>query len=456
MHELICNRKKQIAKIGKYIVIIIVLLTFFSKTIANMMLPSVRVCIPKKKDLSKKVTCEGETLFKKVIPVYSPVRTQVLEVYVKEGDRIKEGQPICRIDTIELNNQIEAKKIEAEKNRLNIEGLERKLADIRSQIEKEKGKIKEKQLNHKTSSEKYNLAIENKKKAVEVNEMLYEQGLISERELIESQIELADLEKEKSDEINNEKKEKQEAAESAENKMQTLEIERDTVQRELALTRLELKSLELNLTQLTERAGDIIVADRAGIVMEKAQGEGIIQQGELVNENQALIKIGILEEGFRVKVIVEPVVNFIKIGDSADLKIGDKKGIKGLIESIRRKKDTQDIYISVEDIEIEPNQLAKVTLQEDGIIYDNVIPADALYEADNSYYVYVAEKVDDALGNAYRIKKVNVYVEDYNEKFAAIEKGVNVLNWVVTASEKPIKEGLRVKVENENEVLSNE
>lgn len=445
MNKLSSDRKKQIAGIGKGLLIIIMVLTFFSKTIANIMLPSVKVCIPIKSDLSKKITCEGEILFKEITSILSPIPTKVLEMYVKEGDSIKKGQSICLLDTTDVKREIELKEIELEKSRLTREGLAQKLVTIGKKINKEKNTLKEKELDSQEPDDQYSLAIENKKRIVEVNEALYKEGLISENELIGAKIELADLEKER-----------QSVVDTIENKIEELEEDRDNVQREIALTALELKEIQLNLDQLIEGMVSVIVASQSGIVMGNGVGEGTIVQDEGVSKGQVLIKIGVIKEGFQIKVTTDQNIDFIKVGDDVDLKIGDKGGIKGVIENIVGKKSVQDIYIGVKESEIEVSELAKVTFKDEGLSYDNVIPSEALYKTDGGYYVYTVEIVDDALGNAYSVKKTNVYVEDYNDTLVAIEQGVNALDWVIIASQKSIKEGVRVKIENENEVLGND
>lgn len=87
-------------------VIIVLILTFFSKTLYNLNLPSVSYITPTYGSLKRVFTCETIATAKTEYDLYAPSAQKVLEVLVREGDRVQKDQPLIRLDTVGLENDM--------------------------------------------------------------------------------------------------------------------------------------------------------------------------------------------------------------------------------------------------------------------------------------------------------------------------------------------------------------
>lgn len=87
-------------------IVIVLLLTFFSKTLYNLNLPSVSYTNPTYGSLKRVFTCESVAAAKKEYDLYAPAAQKVLEVLVREGDFVKKDQPLVRLDISGLEGEL--------------------------------------------------------------------------------------------------------------------------------------------------------------------------------------------------------------------------------------------------------------------------------------------------------------------------------------------------------------
>jgi multidrug efflux pump subunit AcrA (membrane-fusion protein) len=87
-------------------VVIVLLLTFFSKTLYSLNLPSVSYTSPTYGSLRRTFTCETIASAKTQYDLYAPSAQKVLEVLVREDDFVQKGQMLIRLDTTSLENEM--------------------------------------------------------------------------------------------------------------------------------------------------------------------------------------------------------------------------------------------------------------------------------------------------------------------------------------------------------------
>ena len=189
--------------------------------------------------------------------------------------------------------------------------------------------------------------------------------------------------------------------------------------------------------------------------MEPKEGE-IVGEGEKIGEGQVLLRLGSLNAGYKLEVEVDPKMDFMKLDDVTELKGEEVTNLQGVISKIKKEKDKLKVDITFNSKQVNAGDQITATFKEEEKIYDNVIPYSAVYKEGDSYFVFVAESIEDALGKSYVVKKRKVYVEDYDDTYAAISDGITVLDKVIITSEEEIAEGMRIRLENENEVLGDE
>lgn len=94
------KQKNVYRKIMIIFIVLVLLLTFFSKSFYNYRLPLVSVERPKQGELSFKVESEGEVFYNDIISYYADKEGIVKTVYVKEGDKVKKGQKLLQINLV--------------------------------------------------------------------------------------------------------------------------------------------------------------------------------------------------------------------------------------------------------------------------------------------------------------------------------------------------------------------
>lgn len=128
-------------------IIVVLLLTFFSKTLYNLNLPSVSVTNPTYGSLKRVLTCETVAAAKTEYDLYAPAAQKVLEVPVKEGDLVENGQTLVLLDTAGLVNEMlqlelekqqttDAKRAYSSKTyQLTMDTIEKRIAQKQAEID---------------------------------------------------------------------------------------------------------------------------------------------------------------------------------------------------------------------------------------------------------------------------------------------------------------------------------
>ena len=98
-------------------VVIVLLLTFFSKTLYNLNLPSVSYTNPTYGSLRRTFTCETIASAKMEYDLYAPSSQKVLEVLVREGDFVQKDQTLIRLDTTGLENEMLQLQLEEQRTK---------------------------------------------------------------------------------------------------------------------------------------------------------------------------------------------------------------------------------------------------------------------------------------------------------------------------------------------------
>ena len=128
-------------------IFIVLILTFFSKTLYNLNLPSVSYTNATYGSLKRVFTCESIAAAKTDYDFYAPSAQKVLEVSVREGERVQEGQPLIQLDTSGLENEMlqlqlekqqttDAKRAYSSKTyQLAMEAVEKRIAEKQAEID---------------------------------------------------------------------------------------------------------------------------------------------------------------------------------------------------------------------------------------------------------------------------------------------------------------------------------
>lgn len=85
-------------RLGTVFIIVVLVLTFFSGSIENAMLPKVTTYPIQNEKVSTSSTATTTPSYENPINVYAPVTAPILESYLQSGVGIKEGEPVAQLD----------------------------------------------------------------------------------------------------------------------------------------------------------------------------------------------------------------------------------------------------------------------------------------------------------------------------------------------------------------------
>jgi multidrug efflux pump subunit AcrA (membrane-fusion protein) len=446
-------KQKRIIKISCVFLTIILICSFFSKTLSKLMLTRVSIALPKSEVIVKEASGEGTSEFKNTYKLFSPSGTTVLKVYVNKGDQVKKGQKLCLLDLSVLKNeisQLDIKKAKSEEVLKELEGKKQNSQCLKQELE-EVLKTHQKTAVLLELEQKIRQNDDKIKKAetlLEVNQELFAQTLISQDEFDETVQKLKSLKDEKEKFI----LEKQDKQKENERQLTTYQNEMNTLEAQIETEKLNQKELALESDlklKLMGKTGEI-AAKEDGVITDLK-----LEEGASVNQGQVLLSIGCYQQGYQVHITLDEDVDFIKAGDEAELDIPSHKkfNIKGKIEVITKKENEQEICVSFNANDLQSGETIKFKIKKDLGNFDIVIPYSAVGKEKLNRFVFVVKKIDNPLGEAYVIQKKLIYVQASNGEKAAVSEGLDFLEPVVIASDKEIKDGEKVNVENENDIL---
>ncbi|WP_027398894.1 efflux RND transporter periplasmic adaptor subunit [Anaerovorax odorimutans] len=126
------KKRINIKTIGAVIIILILILTFVSKTVYNYNLPVVTATTPLKGKLDKLEMVKGIAECADKVEVYTDNGGNVEEIFVKQGDYVKMGQPIARLSlSKEEISQNREKSYELQQVKMDIKNIENDCRDLK-------------------------------------------------------------------------------------------------------------------------------------------------------------------------------------------------------------------------------------------------------------------------------------------------------------------------------------
>ena len=219
-------------------------------------------------------------------------------------------------------------------------------------------------------------------------------------------------------------------------------VKRQNLVEDIAKTERNIEDLYVARTTLSE-----IKAEQDGVITELS-----IKPGETYNGTKALYTISAENESPVLQAMVNDVDDEVEKGDRALIK-GEWSQIAVKILKIGKNKDGQK-YINFELPQSAIDQFSgikkmmemekiQVTIQKRSPINTTLLPASALRQEGNSYYVFTTEYKDNGLLGSYQVvKKTPVTVLEKNDTTVSISE--NLMESVLDREDRPLKENMRV------------
>lgn len=417
-------RKKKILKAGRIFLVIIVILTFTSKSIRNLTLPKVSTMDAKSGSLIVEIATDGMVNAVKRVERYIDFSATVKEVKASLGDVIVPGDTILVLDKELLELDLVKKEIALKRLKLQYDkSIAGNVEDVLYTYEQ---KIKEAETE-----------LSKKEEEVKVKEQLYNEGAIAKKEL-DNAISQLDLTKLKYENAKND----------LEKQLEKSEREKENREREIELMKLDISSAEIEIEELKKMIKNCtVIATSDGIIKEINFKEGMV-----VNNSKPLYVLDSPDKGFEATVAVNNEESqYLETGDSVQvfLKSGNSGALKGEIKSIKDAENTGKklVTVGLEDHNLKGGEVVEVYIKKPIGSYKYLVPRQALRTDEKGKFVFILEERQGPLGKEYYVVRNGVTEGDSDNNNVGIFSGLMGGERIVVRSSKPISEGSLVTLE---------
>ena len=209
----------------------------------------------------------------------------------------------------------------------------------------------------------------------------------------------------------------------------------------------EIEAQKLTVEKLKKNDSEKeIKTDYAGTVSQIN-----VKIGDSVLPDESVAVIDMSDEGYTMTVSVEAEkTKKIKAGISADVLNDWSNSIKADLVEIKNDNQNKKNRILKFKIsgDVNSGDALSVSIPCSTGRYDTIIPKSALNEDSNGKFVLVVTSKSSPLGNRYFAQRVDVEVLASDEVSCAVQGSLNMGDYVITTSSKPVKDGDQVKMKD--------
>ena len=444
-------RNKVLKSIGIFL-IVAVLCTIISRGLYVASIADVTLKEPNARVLNHDIETSGMIEQKRKIVVLTEADQIVTDIYVKEGQKVKSGDPLFSIDLDYLKQQIDVMKNERKQLGYQIEDAKNQEEDKKKQDNLNRGQAKD---NYDYLVDKWETQIAKDAEAVESAKEAYENSLKQETEDgSETQQLLAEWEEAQAQyeaDIIQRDGELFEAGQTVESSQLTVSDSTSEEQLKLQREQIDMKMEGLNL--LASQEGKVL-ADTEGAVSEI-----LVHTGEATPATASIL-LSALSSGIQTTVTLnEDEAKHITEQSQVTMRGTGSNGEEVVltdvnIQSVKEKKEGEDsasvfeAVLATPETAFEEGANVSVEIKNPSKEYEICIPLEALHtDGVDKYAVYIAEEQDTLIGKELTVRKVPVKILDKDAEFAAIESDtLSGQQKIIVSCEKAIEEGMTVKV----------
>lgn len=415
-------------------IIVMFLLTFFSNTINNLMLPRVQAVSAKNGTLAEELRGSGIVEAKEVFNSYIKNSLTVEDIRVNTGDTVKKGQVIMVLNKKKLEKLLQDELTILEQKKLALQKLQETSA---FQAKTDTFSINEAERQIADTKDD----LEQKKKNLENVRDLFKIGAETEVNLQKARNELAVAERLYKKALDEKNK-----------PTQNLNIDIKSAELDIKLQKSRIDEIKDEL----ETANNIAAPDDGVITALNCQ------KGSTLDPSVPLYTMSLPDGGFKLKVAVDSTkANYLVTGDEVEISINslNEEKVKGKIIAITtpavdKPGENNNLQkVIVIDLELKTlvgGEHADIYLKKETKNYEMLIPNEAVREERNDYYVFVIKESEGPLGKEYYIQKIKVFCEASDDSYTAVSGGLLFSDRVVFSSDKPLSEGDRVRITKGN------
>lgn len=209
----------------------------------------------------------------------------------------------------------------------------------------------------------------------------------------------------------------------------------------------EIEAQKLVVEKLRKKDSEKeIKAEYSGVLSEI-----LVRIGDNVLPDEAVALIDISEEGYTMSVSVEAEkTKKIKVGTPVEVLNDWSNSIQAdLVEMKNDSKDKKNRILKFKvSGDVNSGDTLSVSIPCSTSRYDTIIPKSALNEDSNGKFVLIVKSKSSPLGNRYFAERVDVEVLASDEVSCAVQGNLNMGDYVITTSSKPVNDGDQVKMKD--------
>lgn len=413
-------RKKITGKATVIFLSVMIVLTFFSKTINNFTLPKVTYETPANGALIKEATGTGKVQARTIHDLYVRTSMKVTGLMVEVGDLVTQEQPLLTLDTADVENQLKDEQDKYAQKKLHLEKLiEASSPDNLLTLDKA---VQTAQQN-----------VEKAQRHYDSSKSLYEVGAISANDFADAK---PNLDNAKMDyEIAKNNKDK---------------IIND-YRKDIESTKLEIDMIERKIAELTKEMNmSTVTAPCDGIVTELYYSEGMT-----ATASQPVYKIADTKGGFQFVATVNiSAAEYLGSGDTAEISINslNNRSIQGKVNQIKDNQQQigvkKDVVIDIPSEGVIGGEIGTAAIKKNIGSYNVLVSNSAVGQDNDGHFVYVLKEREGPLGNEFYVQKVSISIGDSDNIKTAVLSGITAMDKVVSNSDKPLSDDSPVMLAN--------
>jgi len=393
--------KKKILKLVYTFVIILLVITFFSRSIHHLTLPKVVVDKAKSGSISIDVAFDSSLMPNDSISEYAGLTSVVTNKFYNNGDQVKVGDIIYILDDQAFQQEYERVKYQIE--------------DLKADISVVDIQYNQLVTNTSFKYEEMVVAVENH---YIKNKALFDSGNISQDMLDKSYI----------------------AYKSAQLNYDELISTQKKLLEDLMY---ELKEKQLSLDICAEQIDScVVIADQDGTLRELTY-----EQGMMVTNNSLLYKMVTSKSGYVItKNIYETQGKHLKVGDEVTIDVyGKDISSIAVINEINRQDNDYEIVVILMDPKLSMDDTVRVGIKKKLEMYETVLPLEAVHSDNSGDFIYMLHEKEGPLGKEYYAVKEDVTIGEKNLRNIGLVTAIPWDTSVIIRSSKPLL-GDRIEV----------
>lgn len=410
-------------------IVIMALLTFFSKTINNISLAKVSVASPFSAALQKTVSASGKFESRGNTTVSAEISCRVESVPVSAGDTVSAGETLVNLELDYLADQLSAAQDELAKMKNN----------------RSKAALGYTAQDYTQMEVAVDVAKDNRDKAqadYDAVKAAFDAGTADQSHLDAAAQAL------------------RAAQDDYDIKKSQLSHAKSVDSKQKKASKLDLENMDIDIAAQQQKIDDIqVVIDGDGKIVSPI--DGIVQkidaqEGAILSPAQPVAELADTSEGMTFAAdVTNDDADLMPLEAETDIELNGGTDIVHAV--LTEKKDSAaqpgemtTLYFDISpagtaSLNIQPNQAGDLSYTQKTQGYETTVPNDAVREDSTSKFVLVVSENDTPLGKQEVLRRIDVIVLDSDAFRTAISGALSPGSEVVTGSDKPVSDGDTVR-----------